>query len=100
GEMSKFYNYHQKETPVYEVGSKVWLDAQDIKTTRPIKKLDNKWFRPFEVQKMVNPNAYRLKLPCTLQIHPVFPISKLSPFQPDTIKGQHPQHPPPPVVTN
>ena len=42
-EMAHFYNVHRQAAPVYKVGKKVWLNEQNISTTRPMKKLDHKW---------------------------------------------------------
>ena len=42
--MAQFYNVHQ--CTQYNVGDKVWLSSKNIKTTRPMKKLDNKWLGP------------------------------------------------------
>lgn len=41
------------------------------------KKLSPKFIRPFEVLQIINPNAGHLKLPPTLQIHPVFNVSAI-----------------------
>ena len=56
----------------------VWLDWRNIKTKRPMKKLDHKRHGPFEVTKKVSTHAYRLKLPSSLKgIHDIFHVSLL-----------------------
>ncbi|KAL5519677.1 hypothetical protein ACEPAH_1360 [Sanghuangporus vaninii] len=48
-DMKRFYDRHAGKSMEYEVGSKVFLDGRNIKTTRPTKKMDDKWFGPFEI---------------------------------------------------
>ena len=72
-DMARFYDAHRSEAPTLKVGDKVWLDAVNIKTTRPVKKLDDRWFGPFPITKTISRNAYRLRLPTAFKgIHPVF----------------------------
>jgi hypothetical protein len=51
-------NHRHIPAPNIQVGSKVWLDALNIRTTRPARKLDWKRLRPFHVRKQVSPYAY------------------------------------------
>src|ERR1700676_1901164 len=84
-DMACFYDTHRQTPPEYTKGDKVWLDAENITTTRPTKKFDDKWFGPFPIDKVISPTAYRLKLTRNFQcIHPVFHVTKLRPFQADT----------------
>src|SRR5690242_18353325 len=41
-DMSLYYNRRRTPAPTYKPGDKVWLDASDIKTTRPSQKLSEK----------------------------------------------------------
>jgi len=75
-DMARFYDVDHQEAEVFEVGDKVWLDGRNIKTDRPTKKLDDRWFGPFQVTKAHSRNAYRLKLtPGFAKIYPVFHVS-------------------------
>jgi len=56
---------------------KVYLNADHIITGRPKKSLDWKRLGPFTIIKKVSPTAYKLQLPATWRMHPVFHISKL-----------------------
>ncbi|KAL5485544.1 hypothetical protein ACEPAI_8187 [Sanghuangporus weigelae] len=52
-DMECFYDHHAGKVVKDEAGNKVFLDGQNIKTIRPTKKMDDKWFSPFEVVKKV-----------------------------------------------
>jgi hypothetical protein len=96
-DMKRFYDAHR--TPMeFAVGDSVWLDARDITTTRPTKKFDDKWFGPYKVTEKISRNAYRLALPTSLRVHPVFHVSRLRRFEPDTIEGRPRSTQPPPVT--
>ena len=47
----------------FKEGDYVWLASKYIQTSRLKKKLDYKNFRPFKVMKVINTQAYQLKLP-------------------------------------
>src|SRR5882724_11525457 len=97
--MAHFYNAHQRETPLYMVGDKVWLNGQNITMTRLMKKLDHKWLGPYPVDKVISQSAYRLKLPSSFgQTHPVFSVTLLQPYNADMITEQVQHDPPPPVI--
>ena len=89
---------NKKRTPArkYYEGQFVWLDARNIKTARPTKKLDWKRLGPFRIEKVISPYAYRLELPASMRVHPVFHVSLLQPAADDPVPGQR-QDPPPPV---
>jgi hypothetical protein len=98
-DMSRFYNRKHTDDPGFKEGDMVWLDSRNIKTHRPTKKLDDLWFGPFPVEKVINRNAYKLKLtPAFKGVHPVFHISLLRRYEPDTISERpKPTHPEPEV---
>ena len=88
--------YHDRHTSrmLFAPGEKVWLSAKNIRTTRPCKKLDYKRHGPFTVLKAVGRQAYRLDLPKTMKIYPVFHVSLLEPY-----KGSNDdEEPPPPIL--
>jgi hypothetical protein len=93
--MKRFADRKRKEAPLYVIGQKVWLDARNIRTERPSKKLDVRRLGPFEVLAPVpkdahSPSAYRLALPPSWKVHPVFHVSLL---RPAVLNDQ--LHPPP-----
>jgi len=62
-DMARYYNQRRLLTPTYQPGDKVYLDASDISTTRPSRKLSHHQLGPYVIDKQVSQNAYRLKLP-------------------------------------
>ena len=62
-DMAWFYDLHHQAAPIYKTGDKVWLNAQNITTTHPMKKLDHKWLGPYTVNKVISQNDYGLQLP-------------------------------------
>lgn len=95
----KYYNRKVLPQPDFSVGTKVWLRRTNIATQRPNAKLDHTYLGPFAITDKVGRRAYKLKLPSTMKIHPVFHVSLLEPVHQDTIPGRT-QQPPPPVITN
>ncbi|KAE8228970.1 hypothetical protein CF326_g6075 [Tilletia indica] len=77
----RFYDRHRTPPPQLQVGQHVWLLRRNIKTTRPMDKLDHKRLGPFVIEQRVSENAYRLRLPPNLsRLHPVFNIQLLEPY--------------------
>ena len=62
-EMARYYNRRRTPAPKFNIGDKVFLDASDIRTTRPSKKLSHRYLGPFEVICPIGSHAYRLRLP-------------------------------------
>ena len=69
-------NCHRKKPPVYKVENEVFLLTKNIKTERPLKKLDDKNIGPFKIKKLVG-SLYQLELPHTMKIHDVFHFNLL-----------------------
>ena len=88
--------HKRKPARRYCPGEKVWLNAKNIQTLRPQKKLDWKNLGPFVVKQMIGSHACELELPATMKVHPVFNLNLLRPATEDYLPGQH-QPPPPPV---
>src|ERR687887_1418398 len=100
-DMAKYYDRKRLPTPEYKPGDWVYLDASDINTTRPSRKLSHRRLGPYKVEKKVSSNAYRLQLPNSMRLlHPVFNVVKLTPALPDPIVGRRPAPPPDPVLVD
>ena len=78
----------------------VLLSSKNIKTVRTSQKLDHRFLGPFEIEKRIGTQAYRLILPRKYQrLHPTFHVSLLEPYhrrsgedpriiQPDLVDGE------------
>ena len=98
-EMARYYNRRRTPAPVFAPGDQVYLDATDIRTTRPSKKLSHRRLGPFPVERRIGTHAYRLTLPASMKLlHPVFNVVKLTAAPTDPIPGQHRPQPPLPEL--
>jgi len=95
--MAKYYNQKvANKEPQFKVGDWVMVNAKNIKTKGPSKKLDYKLRGKFEIEKLCGTNAYRLKFPpLSGKIQPVFHVSLLEPYWQNTIPGRRSPTPPP-----
>jgi hypothetical protein len=83
--------------PDFKVGQQVFVEAQYFRSTRPSKKLSDKYLGPFEIIAQAGTHSFTLRLPDTMRsVHPVFHVSMLEPATPNTIPNRT-QPPPPPV---
>ena len=103
-QMKIYADIKRRPTPKdgFNEGQKVWLDARNIKSGRPSKKLDVKRTGPFPILKQLLTLNYKLKLPPSWRLHPVFHISKLRPaiidetLHPDPVDDS--LRPPPEII--
>jgi hypothetical protein len=94
-------NKGRQPDPILQKGDRVWLQRKYIKITCPSNKLDFKLIGPYSILKNIGSKAYKLDLPPSVKIYPVFHILLLEPTtnQNTPIPG-HLQPPPPPVIIN
>jgi len=64
---------------------KVMLNSKNLRTKRPMEKLDHKMLGPFVVKRKVGSRAYEVELPERWDIHPVFHVSLLEPYREDPL---------------
>ena len=81
--------------PVYHVGDEVWLHQCFISTRCLSSKLDYKKLGRFRILDKVSYHAYKLNLPPSMKVYPVFHISLLEPAFSDPLPGQRNPAPPP-----
>ena len=99
-QQKRFADRHRRSHEI-KVGSYVWLNRRNIKTTRPHQKLDYKKYGPFKVVQEINENAFRLKLPLSLsKIHDVFHVSLLELVKDDPFPPRNIPPEPPIIVDN
>lgn len=84
--------------PDFSVGDMVWLNRKNMKTDRPAKKLDWRYLGPYKVLEKVG-RAYRLEIPKTWEIHPVFHSSLLEKVGEDNY-DREPIPQPPEIINN
>ena len=100
-DMKRFYDKHADQEAQFKAGDKVFLDGRNINTDRPTKKMEDKWFGPFEVIEKVGASAYRLRLPRGWKtVHPVFNIISLKPANEPVFESQKKPPPPPPIIVD
>jgi hypothetical protein len=90
-----YYNKKVIQPPIYKIGDKVWLSSKNIHSKRPTGKLDHKRLGPFSISDIIGSRSYKLNLPPTMKIHPVFHVNLLEPYIQDKIPGRLPQPIPP-----
>jgi hypothetical protein len=79
----KYTNRHTKLC-VFTVGDMVWLLDKNIRTKRPSKRLNHRFYRPYPVTDRVGTLAYRLKFLHEVgNIYDVFHVSLLEPYVSD-----------------
>lgn len=86
------------EDPTFEVGDEVWLSSQNMNSHRPSKKLDWKYYGPYKILEKVGKRAYKLELPQTIKVHPVFHVSLLE--KKTTDNWNRKPEPLPPVIVD
>ena len=94
------YDRHRREQIHYQPGDKVWLDGRNIPTHRPMKKLDEKYYGPFDVISKVGSSSYKLRIPGSWRIYPVFNESLLKPHIEPAFPNQNRETRPPPEIIN
>ncbi|HYT45078.1 MAG TPA: hypothetical protein VEP90_22315 [Methylomirabilota bacterium] len=78
-----------------KINDRVWLEATNIRSDRPSKKLSEKRYRPFKVLEVIREASFRLELLNLWKlIHPVFHRSLLTPYYKSKFPSQHRAVPP------
>ena len=91
---AKYYNKkHISHT--FKARDKVYLNSKNIKLTHSSKKLNYKYYEPFEIEKPVEKQAYQLKLSEKMKTHNIFYVSLLEPY---TKTNDSDVPTPPPIV--
>ena len=71
---------HRLAAPDYTIGQQVWLAIENLWLTHASWKLTERWLGPYTIIGLAGPNAIKLKLLRSLQIHPVVNISWIKPY--------------------
>ena len=79
--MKKYYDQCATSQPDIEVGDLVILNAKNVRTEQPTKKLSPRLYSPFKVQEKRGNRAFKLDIPSRWKIHPVFHVSLLKRYK-------------------
>ncbi|ESK81775.1 hypothetical protein Moror_5377, partial [Moniliophthora roreri MCA 2997] len=88
----------KQKLDTFEKGQKVWLEAKNLATGYPSKKLAPKREGPFKILEILGPVTYRLDLPHQWKIHPVFHAALLLPYKETEAHGPGFTEPPPDLI--
>ena len=78
--MRRYQERKAKQLPDFKVGELVILNAKNIRTKHPSKKLAPKLYCPFKIREQRGELAYKLEISDQWKIHPVFHVSLLEPY--------------------
>ena len=79
--MKKYYDQRATPQPDIDIGDLVMLNAKNIRTQRPMKKLSPRLYGLFKVRETRGNTAFKLDISPRWKIHPVFHISLLESYK-------------------
>src|SRR5882724_2228413 len=91
-------NKFSKEGPNWKPGDWVWLDGKNLNLLYASNKLKPRRFGPFTITDRIRQGSYKIKLPPTWKIHPVFHASLLTQAKETIEHGPNFERPPPDMV--
>jgi hypothetical protein len=101
-EYQEQYSNSNRREVLFKVGEKVLLSTKNLKDPKQSEKankLKNPYCGPFEIIQEISPVVYKLKLPKTMRIHPVFHVSQFKKYNtPDADRLVQDSPPPPRVI--
>ena len=86
--MRKNTNTYRAEHPLFQIGDKILINAKNIRTRRPSKKLNHRYLELFPITKLIGTKAVRVGLSKTMHCHNVFHVSLLEPYWSNTFDGR------------
>jgi len=89
----KSYADARRQEITLKVGDLVLLSTANLQPKTKTRKLYPRFLGPFKVTHCINDVAYKLDLPASMKIHPVFHVSLLKPY-----KASGSVQPPPPIL--
>ena len=95
--MAQDANRDHMEPHPFRIGDRFYVLTDRIRTNRTTRKLAEKKIGPFPIISQPSAASFTLRLPSTIQIHPVFYVAQLEPEHPNTFDDR--EQPPPPPLT-
>jgi len=87
--MKKQFDKKRQNLQELMEGDNVWLEAKNIHSNQPSKKLDQKRYRSFKISKDIVQEVFQLELPEEQAIHNVFNEDLLIQCRKPQFKGKH-----------
>ena len=98
--MKRQFDKKRRNPQGLQVGEHVWLENKNIQSNWPSKKLDNKRYGPFRIEKDIGSEVFQLKLPKGWIIHNIFNENLLSWCVEPKFKEQHEDPTSSPTIIN
>jgi len=76
------------------------LYRKNLRTKRPMEKLDHKMFGPFVIQRKAGSRGYEIELPERWDVHSVLHVSRLEPYCEDPVGRPQKEIPTPDIIDN
>jgi len=87
-EMKRYVDQSRKETEDWKKGDRVLLSTKDLVfKERPVRKLTERYIRPYAIEEVVLTNAVKLRLPSSMRIHLVVNVSWIVQYK-KQVRGQ------------
>ena len=100
-QMKRYDDRRHTPEKTFKVGDRVYLDASDLRTLRPSRKLGDRRLGLFKITKVISPVNYQLQLPRTWKLLTnTFHVSKLKESMEDENLHGPTHDPPPPEIIN
>jgi hypothetical protein len=87
----KYADQHRRGV-CYKLGDRVLLSTEHLTLkgeSKRTRKFTERWIGPFRILERRNANAYKLDLPASMKIHPVFNVNKLKLYQDGVVAFPH-----------
>ena len=86
--MKRYIDHSKRETKEWKKGDRVLLSTKDLVfKERPVRKLTERYIRPYKIEEVILSNAIKLRLPTSMRIHLVVNVSWIVWYK-EQVRGQ------------
>ena len=86
--MKRYADHSRRETEEWKKGDRVLLSTKDLVfKERPVRKLTERYVRPYKIEEVISSNAVKLWLPTSMRIHLVVNVSWIVWYK-EQVRGQ------------